>query len=76
MLQGDQVKARCWCPKEQAVLFQEGSLDGPGVPLLVHSLDCRFQCVQKGMFPEQFSIFSLLGFMQHPMALKPEVKGE
>lgn len=28
------------------------------------------------MFPEQFSIFFLLGFMQHPMALKSEDKGE
>ena len=36
----------------------------------------QVQCVQKGMFPEQFSIFSLLGFMQHPMRLKPEDKGE
>lgn len=72
------MKGRCWCPKGQApsFLFQEGRLASQGVPLRVHSLDCRFQCVQKGTFSEQFSIFSLLGFMQHAMALKPEDKGE
>lgn len=76
MSQGDRAKGRCWCSNGQAVVFQEGSMDGLGVPLQVHSLDCRFQCMQKGMFLEQFSIFSLVGFMQHPMALKPEVKRE
>lgn len=51
-------------------------MDGLGVPLQVHSLDRRFHCMQKRMFLEQFSIFSLVGFMQLPMALKPEVKRE
>lgn len=43
------------------------------MPLQVRSLECGFQ---KGVLPVQFPLFSLLGIMQHPVALKPEVKGQ
>lgn len=71
--QGDQAQGTSCCPKTQAICFQERSLDGPGVPLQEHALECRFQ---KGVFPVQFSFFSLSGIRQHPVALKPEVKGQ
>lgn len=62
------------CPKRQWSSRREAWWPSCVPPLV--GAGCRFQWVQQGMLHEQFSIFSLISFMQHPMALKVEDKGE